>query len=59
MDMSINVPKQSVTGICMRYMRRSARNCERLIMSGSVATKRRFTMMVHWPMVRGVNILST
>lgn len=47
MDMSINVPKQSVTGICMRYMRRSARSCERLIMSGSVATKRRFTMMVH------------
>ena len=58
-DMSMKVPKHSVMGIWRRNTRRSDLSWSRVMKNSSSTMKSRLTIIVHCPMVKGVNMLNT
>ena len=58
-DTSIKVPKHSEMGICNRYILKSDFNSFRDMKNSSSATNNKFTIIVHCPIVSGVNMLAT
>ena len=59
MATSINNPKQIETGICNRNIRKSSFKSLRRIRGNSRKTNKMFTMIVHCPIVKDVNMLNT
>lgn len=58
-DRSMKKPKHREIGICDRNVRKSFFSKARDISGSSNMTNRMLTIIVHSPIVRGVNMLST
>lgn len=58
-DKSMENPKNSVMGICKKYIRFASLKYSRVMNGNSNSKKSRLSIIVHCPMVNGVHRLST